>query len=272
MSQDVRTPPPPSEPATRYSAPAAACCAELLLLLSSSPEPVSIPEIARRIGASKSLVFRLIHELEPRQFVRRTEAGKISLGVAALELAGAYLEGADYAVPSREALRDLTGRTGESSNLGVLRGGDVLYVMKQEPLAPVVSISYIGKRLPANCSALGKVLLAQQSQDLTELFPVGLPRLTKDSITSFEQLGAELERVREQGYAHERHEAIPGRCCLAIPVEVIGLDEPAALSIATQAERLDAVRDDLLAELRQTADRLRRQVRTQSALEDGRLD
>ena len=71
-----------------YAAPAAACAAEVLLALAKAPEPLSMSALAKMTGRTKSLVFRVIRELEVTDCVRVSEDGRYSLGISALELGG----------------------------------------------------------------------------------------------------------------------------------------------------------------------------------------
>jgi DNA-binding IclR family transcriptional regulator len=252
----------------RYAAPAAACAADLLILLARSQHPLSLAEISRELGRSKSLVFRVVRELEAKELVERTSEGRVSLGIVALELGGSYATRAEAGHSLRRILRELSNRTGETVNLGILRGPEVVYLLKYEGVNSIVTISHIGKRLPANCSALGKVLLAGlPDPEIAVVFGQRLPRLTSRSITSPDQLLSELELVRACGYAVDEGESAPGRCCLGVPVSLDGFAvEHAAVSISVDDETFAARRDELLAELLSARDRLDRESAAHSAI------
>ena len=74
-----------------YSAPAAACAAEVLHALRTSDGPVTLAQLERQLPRSKSLIFRVLRELEAREFVMRDHAGGFRLGIEAFEMATAYL-------------------------------------------------------------------------------------------------------------------------------------------------------------------------------------
>jgi DNA-binding IclR family transcriptional regulator len=226
-----------------------------------------VAEIARRLGASKSLVFRVLHELDGRAYVRRLESGRYCLGSSVLELGGAFIAQTGYAESARRVLRDLSARTGDTTNLGILSGTDVLYVMKQEGANSVVTLSHVHNRLPAQCTALGKVLLAGLGDDDVRalLRHHNFRRLTPNSIASLDQLVDELQRVRTIGYAVDEEETILGRCCVAVRAQ-LSPSEAAALSISTTAGEFPERLDDLAARLGIARDTLEREYDLRATL------
>jgi DNA-binding IclR family transcriptional regulator len=244
-----------------YAAPAAACAADVLELLARSGRAHSVTEMSRALETSRSLVFRVVRELEARSLLRATESGRYWLGLGALEIGGAFVAHVDHADSARRVLRELSARTGETSNLGVLSGSDVLYLMKQDGPNSVMTISYAGKRLPANCTALGKALLAAlPDREVRGIFGERCPRLTPRSITSTSKLLKELSLVRERGYAIDNGETILGRCCVAMRVEMSALDaQAAAVSVSSSSDVFRASRAEFIAAARHACEQLTRE-------------
>jgi DNA-binding IclR family transcriptional regulator len=238
-------------------------------LLANSSEPLTLAEVARQLGCSKSLVYRVVGELETRHLVRRTPERTVTLGVAALEVGNAYAARASYADSTRQILRELAHLIGETVHLGVLRGTEVLYLMNQQAPNSVVTISYAGNRLPAHCTALGKALLARLDDDEVErLFGGHYRQLTPRSVTSFEALRNELDRVRVQGHATLEMEAVMGRCAVAVCVDVPGLGETAALAVSGFAEGFFERLTEFVGALTWARERLARECSARSALDD----
>lgn len=235
------------QPAGR-AAPAAACAAEMLLLLAETMEPMTVAEMSRRLSVTKSMALRVSAELRSRRLLDDNDQ-RSWLGLAALELGGAFAATSGYVEAARRVLADLAGRTGETVEVGVLQGDDVLYLMKQEGTNSVPTSSYVGKRLPANCTALGKVLLAGQPdiQHLSEPFE----RLTPASIATKSALDDELAVVRRQGYATETGKMQSSSAHLAVTVAIIGIDWPTAMSISCSADSFSERRESLLSALRE---------------------
>jgi DNA-binding IclR family transcriptional regulator len=252
----------------RYSAPAAACAADLLQLLAKSQEPLPLAELARMLGQTKSLVFRVVRELESRGLVERRDGNRFALGIEALALGGAYISRATFRDPGRFVLRELAEHTGETANLALRQGAEVICVMKHEGEKSMVTFWHVGRRMPANCTAVGKILLAQLEDDeVGRLFDGTLPILTSRSIRTLERLLEELREVRRQGFAIDDGEAVLGRNCMAVAADLPGWPRgKAGLSVSMSAEEFIHRRDDLLERLRQGRDRLDREAAAWSAL------
>jgi DNA-binding IclR family transcriptional regulator len=253
---------------TSYSAPAAACAADLLQLFAKASTPLSLAEMARLLGRSKSLVFRVVRELEARDLIQRVDGSTYWLGLEALELGGAYISRASFRDPVRFVLRDLAESTRETANLGVLKGFEVLCAMKHEGESSMVTFWHVGRRMPANCSALGKVLLSSlDNTDVKARFDGKLPTLTSRSIASLDKLLTHLEEIRAQGYAIDDGEVVLGRNCIAVQVQLPGLlGNRTGISVSMSAERFWDEKDQLLERLLEAKQRLDREAGALSAL------
>jgi DNA-binding IclR family transcriptional regulator len=144
-------------------------------------------------------------------------------------------------------MTELVAALGETVHLGVVDGPEVVYLEKlQGTRAVQVSLSGTGRRVPANCTAIGKTILADLSwHELQAVFrlPDALPALTGNSITDLTVLRSELSQVRRQGYAHDFEEAAPEICCVGAPIRDSGTRVVAALSITVPAYRFTKEKD-----------------------------
>ena len=244
-----------------YSAPAAACAAEVLLLLARERE-LSLADAARKLERSKTLTFRVMRELEERELVQRTDSGRFRLGISALEVGGAYATHAAYVNTARDVLRRLADITGETSNLGVLRGADVMCLINQEGHNVIGTFWGAGDRLPAHCTAIGKALLAELPPDeRRELLGPNLTTLTPQSIATHKELNQALATVREQGYATTHGDAIYGLNAIAVTVGLPGRGgEPAAISISMSEDKFRTREQEFLAYLIEGRDRIQRET------------
>jgi DNA-binding IclR family transcriptional regulator len=125
------------------------------------------------------------------------------------------VHGARHAV-----LRRLVEEVGESCNITALSGSEVLYLDRVETQAPLRFYLHPGSRVPAHCSASGKLLLAQLTpgQRRRLLDQVPLEPYTPHTITDFEALEREIETVRRDGHAIDNEEFLPGLFCIAVLV------------------------------------------------------
>jgi DNA-binding IclR family transcriptional regulator len=258
----------------KYAAPAAGCAADILLALARSHSELSINDLAERTGCTKSLVYRVLAELESRDYVNKLDSGNYALGLAVVELGGAFSAGVPLMSSVRRVCRRLADLTGETVNLGILQGDQVLYLMREEGARSVFAVSHVGKLLPANAVALGKALLAQQPDEAVratfaaQLAANGqLSSLTPKTITTIDGVIDELARVRAAGHAEEHGEAVAGRCCLAVtaPFEQQNI-ECVAISVSMDEARFHEARDAMLTALLDARDQVAREARGRAAI------
>lgn len=248
---------------SQYAAPAAACAAHILMWLADNRGPQSLANIARGTGFTKSLVYRVSQELESAELMMKAGNDGYQLGLAALELGAAVAEGSETTELLRDHVKTLVEQVRETVNVGVLRDADVLFVVKQEAPERVVTISHIGQRLPANCSALGKMLLTSlEDGEIRRRFSGDLPRLTSKSITTIGALLREVAGARELEYAVDYESAILGRCGMAVLLDNPQQpDDPFGLAVTVSAEGFEERRDQLLEALMTTKATVERQSR-----------
>jgi len=185
----------------------------LLELMASRDQLFSLPSLVEQTGLPKPTLHRMLVQLEGAGLLQRERDGRhYSTGLRLRRLAEQVLlnnslHGARHAV-----LRRLVEEVGESGNLTVLTGAEVIYLDRVETAAPLRFYLHPGSRVPAHCSASGKLFLAQMNaaQRRRTLAGVALERYTASTITDPELLEAELARVRRDGYALDREEFLPG--------------------------------------------------------------
>lgn len=224
----------------RSKGPATVLKAVAVLSAFEGESTLSLVELTKRVGMPKSTVFRLLASLIEEQIIERHRDGyqlgrrMHSLGQSALGGRPARL--LDASLPLMTELQQSTGLV---INVAWLQGFNVAYLAtlrtRESPITPASN----GAQLPANCSALGKVLLAFTPEERWRKYqPAELPRLTRRSITSSVELDAALVMARHNGYAVECQEASPRLACLAVPVMRHG-EAVAALSVSGPPNRID---------------------------------
>ena len=138
---------------------------DILEFLSKQEAPCTLTEIAAGIAASKSTVFAVLHTMARRRFLHLDPAtDRYSLGISAFSVGSAYLEQADFLTLLRGEMRSVVEDCGEICQMGILEGGEVLYLIKIDAPQPIRMASFVGKRLPAYATALGKAMLAALKQ------------------------------------------------------------------------------------------------------------
>jgi len=220
-------------------------------------DELGVSDIARKLGMHKSTVHRLLTTLEMEGFVHQVEGGRYALGWKLFEL-GEAVRGLQS---TREVilrhLESLVGLTSETAHLAVFDDGDVLYVEKVESERPLRMPSSVGKRVPAHCTALGKVFLSGLSDTAlwTQIYSP-LSRFTPHTITDPDELRTEVTKVRDRGYAIDHEEIEEGLMCVAAPIVDDRNVICAAVSIAGPVTRVGRQTDDIISAVLDTCSQL----------------
>jgi DNA-binding IclR family transcriptional regulator len=220
-------------------------------------QALSLSDITRRSGLPKTTTHRILQQMLSVGAIERV-GHRYQVGTRVFAVSSRSREATvrDVALPH---LTELNRRYGHTVHLATLCDADVLYIEKLQSRATAASPSSIGGRLPAHCTAAGKVLMAWGSPGTADVLRErrALPGRTTASITSVDQLRRSLLLVREHGFARDEEEAAVGLRCLAVPVQVGG-QTVAAISIAHSSD-LELPRDGLFA-LQETAARVGRDL------------
>ena len=236
----------------------------ILDILLQHGSTMHMTEIAEKLGFYPSTVHRILDTLKHWGYVEQdSHTQKYQLGLKALELGMAKLHQMDLAREATPYLKELVSKCNETVHLGVLEGGEVLYLAKEESSQTIRMISYVGKRAPLHCTSLGKVLLAYLSVEERKkiLGEEVLPRLTENTITDKMELEQELDKVREQGFALDREENEKNVRCIAAPIRNHQGRVIAALSISSPTFRLDKnVQNNLKEAIIETSEKISKRL------------
>lgn len=195
-------------------------------------EPVGLSDLARELGLGKSTCHRLLTTLESRDFVRQEQStGKYRLGSRTICIAGRYIESMEVRNASKPILEELVNKTGETAHIAVLDRDAALFIAKVDSDNPFRMMSYIGWRAPLHCCALGKVLLAYNT-DQSLIESIDLVRYAPNTIVDLSTLRIELDRIKTRGWAIDDEEAQLGLRCYAAPVRNFEGEVIAAVSVS----------------------------------------
>ncbi|ASO18395.1 DNA-binding IclR family transcriptional regulator [Actinoalloteichus hoggarensis] len=221
--------------------PAVMRAADILELFLGERSTLSAPEIASRLGLPRSTVHELVTTLVARGYLDRRPGAETQykLGFRLLELGARYQQDLDLATEGDAVARRIARECDETVHVAVLDGLEVVYICKIDSTHSVRMISGVGRRLPAHCTAVGKVLLAGLPPEEADALLRGheLHPLTPRSITSAAALRAQLSEVRRTGVAYEMCESNPDVGCVAAPVTDHAGVWVAALSISVPTVR-----------------------------------
>jgi DNA-binding IclR family transcriptional regulator len=201
---------------------------------------LSLGKLTERTGLPKSTVYRLIEQLVDLRWLERTASG-YRLGFKFFELGGLVAMRNRLRTCAVPYLQDLRTAAGQSVHMGVLDGLDVLILAKIWGHGASVP-TWDGGRMPAYCTATGKVLLAYAGEEVIEAaIERGLRRRTSGTIVNPNVFRQTLATIRANGYATESEENVRGLCCAAAPV-LHGEHALAAVSLSGAVHRLDVVK------------------------------
>lgn len=196
--------------------------------------------IAELLGLPLSSVHGLLGTLVQRGFVEFDPASRTyGLGLTAWTVGHSYAGHRDIVNLALPRMEQLARETGETVQLSRLDGTDNVYIAIAESPQPMKLVSAVGMRLPAHAVALGKVLLAGlERAELHRRYPGGeLHRCTENTLPDADSLFAELDLVRERGYATDDEEYAIGCRCVAMPIRDRSGAVIAAMSVSAPTPR-----------------------------------
>jgi IclR family transcriptional regulator, acetate operon repressor len=208
----------------------------LLEVIAADDRLHSLQALVEETGMPKPTLHRMLQQLESAGLLDRQGDGRrYGTGARLRRLAQDLLLNDSHHGARHAVLRHLVDEIGESCNITSRSGGEVVYLDRVETPAPLRFYLHPGSRVPAHCSASGKMFLSQMttSQRRRLLAHAPLERYTANTLTDLEALEGELERVRRNGFAIDDEEFLPGLVCVAVPVP--SDDRPCNLCVAVQA-------------------------------------
>lgn len=206
---------------------------------------VSLSELTARTHLVKGSVFRILYTLERLGYVEKINGGRYSLTSRLARLVRDQRSGSDLSSIAAPFMAQLLQRFQETINLGVLDGGEVLYIHVIECSHPFRLAAHAGARSPVHSTALGKCLLCRLSRPeieaLLKIHPLRpkTPRTIRDTSAFYR----ELEKVRARGYAVDSEEDSSGARCIAAPITDPENRVCAAISLSGPGIRVKPARD-----------------------------
>lgn len=204
-----------------YAVPSVDRALRIMELLAESRRGLTLSDISRKLALPKSSVHLLVKTLELTGYLKNNRVnGRYHFGLKLVSLSRTALENLDLRECARPYLQDLMLKTGLTVHMAILEKAEVVIVEKVEAPGMLRLATWVGRRLDANSSGVGKALLASTPDvDLQQCFTGrALARYNRNTITTPNKLARELKKVRELGYAFENEEGEIGVRCIGVPV------------------------------------------------------
>jgi IclR family transcriptional regulator, acetate operon repressor len=197
--------------------------------------------LAADLGQSTATVYRVLITLEGRGLVEFDEAGQVwNIGAGAYLIGARFLRRTSLVERARPILRQLMQATGETANLGIEKGGEVLFVSQVETHSNIRAFFPPGSVSEMHASGIGKALLAFMPEDRRETVLSGcaLTQYTDQTLTDRAALERDLASSRARGYAVDADEKTQGMRCIAAPVYDVFGEAVAGLSVSGPTSRI----------------------------------
>ncbi len=244
LDTGVSSPPAPEEGQLKPRIQSAVRTVSILLAVADSPNGLKAKEIMDKLGLSRQVTYHLIHTLHGTGIIRKNDANRYVLGLAAVSIAEGFSR--QLAPPEHLArrVRSIIAMTGETAYAGGWLDGEIVALATARGESPVgaaqVPQGYSGY---AHARAAGKLLLAMVEPSVREAYLAKHPleARTRNTITDRDELMKEFERIRTCSYSIDNEEFHEGLQCLAVPVEGLGGRFVLGISVPKQrfAENFD---------------------------------
>lgn len=209
----------------------------LLETIAAMDHAPTLAELTEAANLPKPTLHRWLTMLEGAELIRRLPDGRrYELAARATSLAFAILSNSPGSTQRHQILTRVVRELGESCNFTVLQGSEVVYLDRVEAILPLRVAFQKGSRVPAHCSASGKLFLALMppARRARLLGTLPLDRHTPNTLTDPAALEAELRLIRRQGYAFDDEEFLSGLFCIAVPI-IDGTRRECIAALALQA-------------------------------------
>lgn len=221
---------------------------DIIEALSGESGGLGVTEIATRIGLHKSTAHRIITTMANRGYLTKNDSGNYQIGLKLIEAVSCYINSLELQTEARPYIAKITGELGLTCHLGVLDGSEVVYIEKMDVFSNVRMYSQIGLHVHSYSSSLGKCLLSNySSEDLRRIMSnCSFIKFTDKTISSIDELIADLDLVRKRGWGIDDEESEVGHRCVGSPIYDYRGDIIAAISASGPtsiftADRIDHV-------------------------------
>ncbi len=207
----------------------------------AAPEGMTLSELAKHLDQSAATMHRVLATLERRDYVELSSDGQVfHIGPEAYRLGAAFLRRTNVIERSRPVMRELMLETGETSNLGIEKNGNVLFVSQVETHESIRAFFPPGTLSPLHASGIGKALLSTYDGERLEALFKGatLTRFTANTLRTISQLKNELELTRQRGFAFDDEEKNAGMRCVAAPILNVHGEAVAGISVSGPTHRM----------------------------------
>jgi IclR family acetate operon transcriptional repressor len=190
----------------------------LLELMADAGGTLALSQLASQSGLPLPTIHRLLRTLVELGYVRQESSRQYVLGPRLIRLGDTSSK--MLSVWARPHLARLVDELGESANLAMLDGDEIVYVAQAQSRHSMRMFTEVGRRVEPHCTAVGKAIMAHMpAAEVREILKrSGMPRHTDTTITDPDQFAAQLIWSAEHGYAVDEGEQETGVRCVAVAI------------------------------------------------------
>ncbi|MBJ6726562.1 IclR family transcriptional regulator [Geomesophilobacter sediminis] len=220
---------------------------DLLEQFHDEVDELGVTELSKRLKLHKNNVFRLLATLESRNYIEQNRVTEnYRLGLKTLELGQTFIKQMGLLRQSRPVIEGLVKECNETTYVAILKDSHIVYLDVVETDLTVRVVPRVGARLPAYCTAAGKVQIAYMTdEELENYLPAReMKRYTPKTMVEREELKKHLRLVADRGYAIDDEEMDVGVKCVGAPIRdytrrIIGAVSISGPSMRFSDERLE---------------------------------
>ena len=209
----------------------------------SIEEPeMTLKELSKKCTINSSTLYRYLRAMEDNGYILKDmETGKYMVGFHLIELGGIALSRMEVRHHGQITLDKLSSKLQFNANIGILYEGDLMHIAFAVQEDSGSRHGVIGRRTPAHCTAMGKILLASVGQKVAHniVSTYGWRPCTPYSINSFQRLDLELDVICQNGFAIDRRECSDNITCIAYPILSRNSKVVAAVSVSGNINRME---------------------------------
>ncbi len=251
----------PTASTEKYNIKAVSRCFQILDFASDHAGPISIQDVCAVLNTNSNMAFRLLASLQHSGYMTKDPStGLYAISLKTLKLSRSALQNQEIRKITMPYLELLWNRFPKANvNMAVFHDGEILMLDRIDTQSTPRTYFTPGRQLPFHCTALGKVLTCELSEEQIDALIAkhGMPRYTADTITDPEALTTELEKVRTEGVARDRNEFIEGDNCSAAAVRDRNGSIIAAISVSALTSNMSVAEiEEAIPHLKDTAARI----------------
>lgn len=207
--------------------------------IASCEGPASLKILSAETDLHPSTAFRILASLIEVGFVERDSSGHYFIGRRISHLAHSARRAIDLRDESRDIMQQLRDEIGETVNLTIREGDEVIYIERATPNRMMRVEQVVGSRAPLHVTAVGKLMLDQLGNDFIRAYSerTGLKAYTSHTLSSLDSLYRNLHESTAQGFAYDNEEAEIGVGCIGVLIHDHNGDVVGGLSISAPIER-----------------------------------